>query len=106
METFLVDRDRTSIPSYSINISDDKYAVRLVAGAESSVVIPAGATLAIFSSDTNFWMGTTTITLPSSTTFAASSAELNPMARDVVAGDTLYFQARVDGDLSIAFYKD
>jgi hypothetical protein len=92
---FSMTRDVNGYNGFGIMFSEDGQATSLAANAEQHFVIPSNYPnwIAIFSytPGSNIWVdGITTAAVPS-TSFDATTAELNPAARAVSAGQTLSF---------------
>ena len=92
---FTMCRDISGTNGFGIPFSEDGQATSLAANTEQHFVVPANYPnwIAIFSytPGSNIWVdGITTAAVPS-TSFAATTAELNPSARSVSAGQTLSF---------------
>ena len=106
MRQLIIPRDKTSIPTYAVQLSDEVWTARLSLGAELTITVPAGAVWAIISSDDYVWMkedGSITMPAPGAP-FAKTNQELS---RDAIRVDnitTLHFKARNDTDVSVAFY--
>jgi hypothetical protein len=78
-------RDANMLPHGDV-IYPPKYvnAYVLAAGVATPVTIPTGARIAVFSSNTNFYVNwLTTAAVPSANITDGSAPELNPVARDV-----------------------
>lgn len=92
---FNLTKDIAGYNGFGIVFAQDGQATSLAANAEQHFVVPSNYSnwIAIFSytPGSNIWVdGITTAAVPS-TTFGATTAELNPSARAVVAGQTLSF---------------
>jgi len=78
----------------------------ILGGAAVTVTVPTGATVAAFSSTTNFFANwKTTATVPGANITNGTSSELNPSSRAVIAGGTFSVIAPAAGVLTIAFYN-
>lgn len=106
MKQLVIERDKTSVPTYMTELSDDAWSTRLIGGEEIILTIPTGAVWAIISAEDYYWMkadGAITMPTPGAP-FAKDDIEL---ARDAitVAGITaLHFKSRNDLDISVSFY--
>jgi hypothetical protein len=92
---FLLTRDVAGMNGFGIAFAQDGQATSLAANTEKHFTVPSNYPhwIAVFSytPGSNIWVdGITTAVVPS-TSFAATTAELNPSARAVVAGQTLSF---------------
>jgi hypothetical protein len=92
---FNLTKDVAGYNGFGIPFSQDGEATSLAANAEQHFVVPANYPnwIAIFSytPGSNIWVdGITTAAVPT-TSFGATTAELNPSARAVSAGQTLSF---------------
>lgn len=92
---FSMARDVNGYNGFGIAFSEDGQATSLAANTEQHFVVPSNYPnwIAIFSytPGSNIWVdGITTAVVPN-TSFAATTAELNPSARSVKAGQTLSF---------------
>lgn len=92
---FNLTKDISGYNGFGIAFSQDGKATSLAANTEQHFVVPANYPnwIAIFSftPGSNIWVdGINTATVPT-TSFASSTAELNPSARAVSAGQTLSF---------------
>lgn len=97
-------KDKGGFSLYAPQVSDTIYTARLAADTDTTLVVPAKATVAIFSAEVSFWVSKSTITLPSSTSFTETDAELNPEARTVVPGETLHIRAVNQNRVSVSFF--
>lgn len=92
---FTLTKDISGANGFGIPFSLDGRATSLAANTEQHFVVPSNYPnwIAIFSytPGSNIWVdGINTATVPS-TTFSSTTAELNPSARAVIAGQTLSF---------------
>lgn len=92
---FVLTRDINGFNGFGLAFAQDGYSGVLVADAEQHVTVPDSYPwwIAIFSftPGSNVWVdGITTAVVPSGS-FSASTAELNPTARYVKAGDRMSF---------------
>lgn len=91
---------------YGLPFSNNKYRTTLSAGVAQSVTVPGDAEVAIFSYGTGgdvYVDPTTTATLPGGA-FASTTADLNPVARQVTGNSTLSCISATTCDVHIAFY--
>ena len=92
--------------------SDTPYSGALVADAAQSVVVPADATIVLFSSEVSYWVEYTkagdlvTLTGVPTGAIAPGAAVLNPISLSVRAGDTLTIVSSSAGLISMAFYSN
>lgn len=99
-----------NFPTYGINFSGagDIYTAKLTANSDTSTqVVPANARIAVFgfASGIDYWVSDAAITIPSSATFSANRAYLNPPPLIVTPGTTLYFKSATAAEISVAFYS-
>ena len=106
---FSMTRDINGFNGFGLKFADDRHATTLVTGAEQTLTVPTSFSkwIAIFGIEpgADAWISlNTTAALPGAT-FAASNAELNPVAREVAAGDVLHFiTPNADCRISVLFY--
>lgn len=94
--------------TYGLPVSNTKYRAILAAGVAGSLVVPPNADCAFFSytSGSNVWVDyAATATGPASTTFTATTSELNPVARKVVGGSTISFYSDDIANVSAVFFN-
>lgn len=92
---FNMTKDVAGYNGFGVKFASDGYKGLLAVGVEQHVTVPSNYPnwLAVFSytPGSNIWVdGTTTAAVPVGA-FAATTADLNPSARQVVAGQTLSF---------------
>ena len=107
MQQFSILRDKTDVATFVIPFSNAMYGTRLAAGVSQSLAVPAGARIAILSASDHVVVGNAAVAVFGAA-FAASNGALNYGAVDVsaLAGvGSLYFIARQDTDVSVAFYS-
>lgn len=100
-------RDFNLVPLYAMPIGDANYTCSLLADTATSLVVPANARIAVFGYSTanDYWVGTSTFTIPTINTFSAQNIYLNPPPLVVAFGQTLWFRAPVACTISVAFYS-
>jgi hypothetical protein len=107
---FSMTRDINGYNGFGLPFSIDKYSVTLSASMDTAVTVPSYSQYYIaimsYSSGANVWVANNaTAEVPAGDTFAATSSELNPVARYVKASDVLHF---ITGDSSdsvgVVFY--
>lgn len=106
MTVFTINRDVTGAVSYGLPFCDNNQYIVLTASTESTLTVPANTNFnkfeAVFAITPggSVWIadGSVTLTLPT-TSFTATSAQLNPSVRIVNKGDTLRF---ISGDTATA----
>ncbi len=104
---FLLGKDANSNVTYQIPFTPIGYATNLAAGVEQHFTVPTNVNMAIFSygTGTDVWVdGSTTAVLPGSS-FAASTADLNPVARPVYAGEVLSFICGTAAAVKVSLYN-
>lgn len=106
----LIGRDRRSTPTYLRNISTEVWTVLLTANTDTTLTVPSGFKLAIFSAELDFWVRADAV-IPSLTamtgTFVETDAEQNPQGFEVSTVQTaLHFRSVLSNRLSVAFYED
>jgi hypothetical protein len=92
---FDLKRDINGYNGFGLDFSEDIYDTTLVAGVEQTLTIPGNFKrwIAIFAIEPGaeaFIAKNATATLPGAA-FATTDSELNPVAREVKAGDVLHF---------------
>ena len=97
-------KDKGGFSVYAPQISDSIWTARVAADTDTTLVVPADATVAIFSAEVSFWVSMSAITLPSGVTFTETDAELNPEARAVTAGTTLHIRSVNQNRISVSFF--
>ncbi len=93
---FSLIRDINGVNGFGLPFTINKYSAALVQNTEETLTIPSYAAqyLAIFSFDVGaaVWVANNeTAALPAGASFAATTSELNPTARQVSAADVLHF---------------
>lgn len=103
-------KSMTLIPANILPTPDYVMPIALSSGTGVTVSPPAGAAIASFAFNTDFWAtyGTTSAISPSSVSSGSSGAELNPTVRNfgsttITTGITLYADSAAKGH--IAFWK-
>lgn len=78
----------------------------LAAGVAQTATVPTEAAYVVFSFSVDIWVKVNgTAVVPTVTTTAGTSAELNPGIRRVAAGDTISIISEVACKGSLAYYK-
>lgn len=91
--------------------SDNIAVLKLLANTEQHFNAPTGATIAVFSSDVNFWVlvngQTAAVPAATSVTFPSTTVpELNPTVLRVVAGTLISVISSSAGFVGISFYRN
>jgi hypothetical protein len=103
-------KDIKGVVTYSLPFSENKVSVTLPTAGAVSLTVPVTATNweAHFSYEggSNVWVANNaTAAAPAGATFAATTSERNPVARDVKAGDVLSFYTNDTGvEMGVTFY--
>lgn len=117
---FSLTRDINGYNGFGVQFSLDKYSCTLSASTDTTLTVPATASLggahtqtanpfiAIFSftPGSEVWISNNaTAAAPAGNTFAASTSELNPAGRQVQAGDVIHFFTTASNvDVGVTFY--
>lgn len=106
MVSLEIARDASQIPLYAIPLTDAGQVCNLTANTDTSFTVPANARICIFgfSSANDYWVGSSTVTIPSSGTPASANFLLNPPPLIVTGVATLHVHAPVQCTISLAFY--
>lgn len=103
---FAMSRDVNGYNGFGLQFSDTKYSAEIARATDTTLTIGGSATMgaaaattynkyiAIFSYEAGaqVWVANNaTAAIPVGATFASTSSELNPSAREVKAGDVLHF---------------
>lgn len=103
----LLGKDLNGNVTYQLPFSDTGQIVTLVASAEQSITVPQNCNCAWFA----YTPGATVIVDPENTaalptgTFASSTADINPVARNVTPGQTLSFICSTIASVKVSFYE-
>lgn len=100
-------KDSNGNVTYGIPFSDTGYETTLTAGAAQSLPVPADCNCAVFSYSSGidvFVDPVTTAALPGAT-FAATTADMNPVMRTVIPSSTLSFISDASGYVKVSFYQ-
>lgn len=94
-QKFSVIRDINGIPTGGLTFAEDStcFATTLVSNVAQTLTVPDNCNMALFSftpQGTFVSQGSDAITLPGAS-FANTPAELNPVCRQVIPGETLNF---------------
>lgn len=81
------------------------YEVFIAEDTDTTLVVPADATLALVASEHQVWVDDSVIILPTSATFVATTVLKNPLRFFVTAGTTLHFRSRLQQDVYVQFYN-
>lgn len=102
-----VARDANGVALYGAPITDAGQVCNLTADTDTSFTVPANARLCMFgfSSANDYWVGSSTVTIPSSGTPASANFLLNPPPLIVSGVATLHVRAPVSCTISLAFYS-
>jgi hypothetical protein len=119
---WILTRDINGYNGFGLPFTDTAYSATLTANTDTSLVVPStnppggnsyegnakAVLIAIFSFDpgTSVWVARNAVaSAPAGASFAATSSELNPAARQVYAGDTLHFYSTGTAvNISVLFY--
>lgn len=107
----LIGRDVHSTQTWLRPVNDGTgvYVVDLSADTATELTVPAWASIMILSAEVDFYVGTATFTIPSNTTFALSTAnvELNAAGYYFAPGDYSSFWVRSESacHVTVAFYS-
>lgn len=119
---FALTRDINGYNGFGIQFSDTNYSATLATGTDTTLTVPSlsppGGTsyaananpvlIALFEYDsgTSVWVSlNAAASTPVGSSFAATSSQLNPSARQVKGGDVLHFKTAGTGvNVSVAFY--
>lgn len=105
MTDLTVQRDSSGTALYSIDVSSEIWTAQIPANTDTTITVPAGMTKLIMSANDDFWFSRSVITLPGGAVFSKTGFEQNPMARNVVPGETLHFLGENATRISLAFYE-
>jgi hypothetical protein len=101
--------DASGNPLYAPQLSTDIWVCNLLADTATSVSVPSGARIAVFgyASGNDYWVGTSTFSIPTSNSFVAANIYLNPppLQFDSSVTTTLWLRAPVACKISISFYS-
>lgn len=99
-------KDSGGSPIYAPAITDSGWVCVLPADTVVSLSVPVGARIAIFGESvaSDYWVGSSTFSLPSSSSFVAANILLNPPPLVVTGVSTLYFRAPLQCSISVSFY--
>lgn len=102
-------RDINGYNGFGLAFSVDKYSVSLASSTDTTLTIPSYAAkyIAIMSYEpgTNVYVANNaTAEVPVGATFAATTSELNPVARLVNAADVLHFISGTAVDVGVTLY--
>lgn len=106
---FKMARDIGGYNGFALRFSQDKYSGLLVASAEQTLTVPDKFTdrcVAIFAyrPSSAVWVAVGATAVIPVGAIAAGASELNPIAREVDAGDVLHFISGVNTEIGIVFY--
>jgi hypothetical protein len=103
-------KDVKGFNTFGLPFCEDKYSVTLPASSAISLTVPAASAkyLAVFSYEagSNVWVANNaTAAVPAGATFAATTSERNPIAREVKGGDVLSVITSDTGvEMGVTFY--
>jgi len=103
-------RDINGYNGFGLAFSLDKYSATITANTDTTVAVPSYAPhyIAVFTyqSGSGVWVANNaTAAKPVGATFAATTSELNPVARYVKGGDVLHFlTADTSALVGVVFY--
>jgi len=109
---FAMIKDNTAQTTHAMVFSDDKYSATLATTTDTTLTVPVEHPkyVAIFSYEpgSTVWVANnTTAAVPAGASFAAVSSELNPVAREVAAGDVLHFiSPDTSASVGVTFYYE
>ncbi len=102
------------VDDFGLPVSRLKFSATLATSTDTTLTVPGAAPrykvvvkYEVAASDAAVWMSVNeTAIVPVGASFAASSSELAPVAREVKAGDVLHFiTATANVDVSVVFYS-
>jgi hypothetical protein len=114
MAKFIITRDINGYPGAGLPFTTDNVKNELVADTPKSVTVPSindSPLVAVFGIEpgSKIWVAlnpSSTIAPPSAGEFVASEAQLNPLVRNVFAGDILQFvTSDTSAEISVSFYE-
>jgi hypothetical protein len=106
MKQLQVGRDPTSVPTYSIELTDAGYSARIAAGVDTSVAVPSAALFALVTSDESIYVSAAAVTLPTlAAGFGAANVMLNPPMITLSGETALHVICRSDADVTVVFYR-
>ena len=102
----LFGRDASGLNAYAPGFAVDCYSATLPNGSAESITVPSNFQnwIAVFSftPGATVWVSLNdTAAIPAGATFAATTSELNPGARAVLAGDTISLISNSTGDVDV-----
>lgn len=103
----ILGKDLNGNVTYNIPFTNVGYETTLSAGVAQSLTVPLSVNVAYFSYSSGidvFVDPINTATLPAGA-FAATTADLNPVARTVIPGATLSFISAETGYVKVSFYQ-
>jgi len=116
---FNIDKNISGVNGYGLPFCNAVFTATIAATTDTTLAVPltnaiglANATnatkfIAQFSFQSGkdvFVANNATAAVPAGSTFAASTSELNPLAKFCKAGDVLHFYCSSTADISVAFY--
>lgn len=110
MSKFAISRDGNGVISYGLAFADDKYSATLTASTATALTVPVdlrkGIAIFSYTPGASVWVAKNlTAAVPAGNTFASVTSELNPVAREVIGGDTLSFITADNAiDVGVTFY--
>jgi len=105
MKRLLVHTDVTSRPIWTTEITDAGYSGRLPADTDITLVVPAGARMAIVKGEGHFWVAENTISLPVAGAFTLTNFEQDKDQIWVEGVAELHFRVRIEIDITVSFWR-
>jgi hypothetical protein len=106
MLPLLVWKDKESTPTYAISLSDSLIGANLIPFVLYPVSVPSDAEIIIFGADNHFAYSENAFTLLAPGTAPTSvTYEMDPQARLVTPGATVYIMSYVACAITMAFYS-
>lgn len=109
---FAMIKDCTAQTTHALPFSDDKYSAALATSTATALTVPIAHPkyVAIFTYEAGatVWVANNaTAAVPAGASFATTTSELNPVAREVKAGDVLSFTTSdASAVVGVTFYYE
>lgn len=106
MKDFLLIPDANGRESSAIPFAEVVNAYKLTANVAQAIDVPAGANIAVFSCDNDFYAKPgATVTVPAANVTDGTAGELNPVARGVGKLTQIAVISPVSSTLTVSYYK-